>query len=369
MPRRSQFAPRCGGGCTVSDFTGERVVPGLVNDDLWAEHLSRYSFAARYASGAKLLDIGCGTGYGTAELARSARLAFGIDISADALEYAVPEYGLENVRFLQSSASQLPFAPETFDVITAFEVIEHIPDWDMLIAEARRTLRPNGLFFVSTPNRLYYTESRGNEGPNPYHVHEFTYDEFTAALRKHFPHCTMFLQNPTEAFAFYPHRVFLPVDADFHASRGKPDEAYFFLGVCSIAAPPQLNSLVYVPQASNRLREREKHIESLQRELAEARSQLAALHEAHNKQTRHLEDQNRWALKTVAELEEARKTLANLQKEFDERTKWALDLAARVQTHEALLNMLRESRWLKLGRKLNLGPDLGTKDDTRLGGK
>ena len=48
----------------VTEFTGERVIPGQVNDDLWAEHVARYAFAARFASGRRALDAGCGTGYG-----------------------------------------------------------------------------------------------------------------------------------------------------------------------------------------------------------------------------------------------------------------------------------------------------------------
>ncbi len=53
------------------EFTGERVIPGQVDPDLWAEHISRYAFASRFAPGARVLDLGCGAGYGTAELASS----------------------------------------------------------------------------------------------------------------------------------------------------------------------------------------------------------------------------------------------------------------------------------------------------------
>ena len=61
------------------EFTGERVVPGQVNDDLWSEHVARYAFARRFSAGKSVLDAGCGTGYGSAELARSARDVAGID--------------------------------------------------------------------------------------------------------------------------------------------------------------------------------------------------------------------------------------------------------------------------------------------------
>jgi len=54
---------------TLVEFTGERVIPGQVNDDLWSEHIARYAYARRYAEGRRALDAGCGTGYGSAELA------------------------------------------------------------------------------------------------------------------------------------------------------------------------------------------------------------------------------------------------------------------------------------------------------------
>ena len=57
----------------VTEFTGERVIPGQVEDDLWAEHVARYAFAARFAAGKRVLDVGCGMGYGTAELAKAAK--------------------------------------------------------------------------------------------------------------------------------------------------------------------------------------------------------------------------------------------------------------------------------------------------------
>jgi protein-L-isoaspartate O-methyltransferase len=56
----------------LAEFTGERVIPGEVDIDLLNEHMARYTFAARLARGKRVLDAGCGTGYGSAELARAA---------------------------------------------------------------------------------------------------------------------------------------------------------------------------------------------------------------------------------------------------------------------------------------------------------
>ena len=105
----------------MSEFTGERVIPGQVNDDLWAEHVARYALAMRFARGRRVLDLGCGTGYGTADLARVASAAVGVDLASEAIGYA--EQHFPSARFLQGSAAAVPFPPASFDLVTAFEVI------------------------------------------------------------------------------------------------------------------------------------------------------------------------------------------------------------------------------------------------------
>src|SRR5215467_1277008 len=83
----------------LAEFTGERVIPGEVDVDLLNEHLARYAFAARLARGKRVLDAGCGAGYGSAELARAALSVVGIDISAEAVAYAGANYQLPNLTF------------------------------------------------------------------------------------------------------------------------------------------------------------------------------------------------------------------------------------------------------------------------------
>src|SRR3954462_2563326 len=52
-------------GVAMLPFTGERVVPGLVEAQLWNEHISRYRYANLFAKSKRVLDVGCGAGYGT----------------------------------------------------------------------------------------------------------------------------------------------------------------------------------------------------------------------------------------------------------------------------------------------------------------
>lgn len=409
----------------MTEFTGERVVPGAVNPDLWAEHIARYAFAAKYASG-KVLDAGCGTGYGTGELARRASLAVGVDISAGAIDYARTHQTRGNTRFAQASVTALPFQDAAFDAITAFEVIEHIEDWASLIAEAHRVLHPDGVFLVSTPNRLYYTESRGSEGPNPFHVHEFSFAEFRDALNAVFPHVVVLQQNRTDAFAFLSANT-ASLQAESAAASGDPDQAHFFIAICGIERPPQPRGYVYLPSGSNLLRERERHIRLLEGELQLTQDSLARsiadhkkLVDLHTEQTGELEERNRWALKMETDRRSALERVAQLQEELKaeqkagqetaeayaakvaeleedvrakaqwaldteqrlsaelaakcqelfqtvdlldkaettvtERTLWAQGLEKQVAQLEAQLAMIRESRWIKLGRMAGLGP-------------
>lgn len=401
------------------EFTGERVIPGQVNDDLWADHISRYAFASRFASHANVLDLGCGAGYGTFELSANARMVIGIDPATEAVSYAREHYSAGKTNFLRASATALPFRSGFFDLITAFEVIEHLVDWRSLLAEARRVLSPAGVFLVSTPNKLYYTESRGMEGPNPFHEHEFEYEEFREALREFFPHVAMLQQNRMESVGFYP-ETSLPLDARVDRAQGHPSEANFFLGVCSIGLPAVTRSFVYVPRAANVLREREHHIKLLEKDLRQSiddHNQLAA---KHNELIEHLEEQNRWAKDLEQRWTDAQRRIVELQEEFQaeqkraaevaagyaakvaelegenrqktqwaqdterrlnaelvvqsgqlantlrlldkaeatvvERTQWAQKLEEQLRQAEAQLEMVRQSRWVKLGRTAGVGP-------------
>ncbi|HEV8147335.1 MAG TPA: methyltransferase domain-containing protein [Bryobacteraceae bacterium] len=408
----------------MTEFTGERVIPGEVNDDLWAEHIARYAFASGFAADRRVLDIGCGAGYGAAELATQARLVAAIDVSSDALEYARKNYRPANVHYAQASALSLPVCDQSFDLITAFEVIEHLSDWKSMLSEAHRVLRPGGLFLVSTPNRLYYAESRIEDGPNPFHVHEFECEEFRKELEVVFPSVTLLLQNRLESFAFYPQALtYGPAQARLDGTRGTAEQAHFFIAVCSTQAPANLNTFVYVPRAANMLREREQHIQLLKQELTQTKAWLdranterQQLLEAHDRLNQHLEQQNVWAqglerdfkaamervvalqdelrgeqergrevaanydrkisslekesLQTAEwaaetdrtlvakcdELAEAVRLLNKAEASLTERTLWGLQLKARVERVEHVLDMVRESRWVKLGRLAGLGP-------------
>src|SRR3954462_2607763 len=89
----------------LAEFTGERLIPGQVDVDLLNEHLARYTFASRLARGKRVLDAGCGAGYGSAELAHTAHTTVGIDVAAEAVDFARAHYRLANLWFEQGSCA------------------------------------------------------------------------------------------------------------------------------------------------------------------------------------------------------------------------------------------------------------------------
>lgn len=116
-------------------------------------------------AGASLLDVGCGNGVYTTRLAEAFDRVEAIDVEPDRLaDFRTAIAGTplaDKVRIQQMDASQMDFDDASFDVVTAIEVVEHIPDLDGAVAEIRRVLRPGGHFLITTPNRWFPLETHG----------------------------------------------------------------------------------------------------------------------------------------------------------------------------------------------------------------
>jgi len=104
--------------------------------------------------GLRVLDLGCGNGCYTEELARRAEFVCGIDLHMphlQAFREAIPR--------VQGSGEDLPFASESFDVVTMIEVLEHTDCDTKVLAECFRVLKPGGLLALFVPNKFYPFES------------------------------------------------------------------------------------------------------------------------------------------------------------------------------------------------------------------
>ena len=170
-------------------YTSERVDPrwyrSSASDYLtYLFHVAAYRFALRYTAGREVLDYGCGTGYGTALLAESAKRVIGIDISDAALAYASASYRRSNLSFQHvppAENSPLPFDDHRFDTIVSFQVIEHIGAVQLYLSEIARVLRPGGYVVFATPDRTSRLFSFQKPW-NRYHVTEYSAPQLSALL-------------------------------------------------------------------------------------------------------------------------------------------------------------------------------------------
>jgi len=119
---------------------------------------TRYRYLRRAAGqlrGQRVLDLGCGGGLLAEPLSRAGARVTGIDLSASALAVAREHAARSDLRieYIQARAERLPFRTASFDIVVAFDVLEHLDDLPAAIAEISRVLRPRGRLVYDTMNR------------------------------------------------------------------------------------------------------------------------------------------------------------------------------------------------------------------------
>lgn len=154
----------------------------------WLYHHARYAFACGHVLGRDVLDIACGTGYGSELLAQyGARSVTGVDISPEALEEARRLHAIGGVTFVEGDALDPPVAGP-FGAAVSLETIEHVPDPEGMLDRIVERLTPDGVFVCSSPNRDVTRpgSTRHDRPANPFHLVELSRSEFDAALRARF---------------------------------------------------------------------------------------------------------------------------------------------------------------------------------------
>lgn len=181
-------------------MTGERFIPGMPSV-IELEHLHRYSLALNLAKDQCVLDLASGEGYGSNLLSTVAKSVVGVDISPDAVSYSCEKYISHNLSFKIGDCSDLPFESASFDLVVSFETIEHHDRHEEMLAEIARVLKPDGLLFISSPNKLVYSELSGEH--NAFHVKELYLEEFDLLLRRFFKNVKIYAQRalPTSVIA------------------------------------------------------------------------------------------------------------------------------------------------------------------------
>ena len=146
--------------------------------------IQRIIDAAQVQPGTRVLEIGTGSGYGVALIAPHADRFLTVDKTVPP-PGIVPEGG--NVEFRRMTIPPLKGLPSgCMDYVICFQVIEHIRDDFGTIAEIQRVLKPNGQLLISTPNKAMSLTR------NPWHLREYTVDEFKGLIGCYFDHFEAF---------------------------------------------------------------------------------------------------------------------------------------------------------------------------------
>lgn len=164
-------------------------------------------------AGDRILDLGCGEGrhvIGAAFYYPEAKIV-GVDLSVDDLQKAKtrhrefkPDY-VDNCGYLNADAKALPFANHSFDHVVCSEVLEHIHDYEAVLREIYRVLRPGGTLSVSVPRfwpeKICWLLSAGYHSVAGGHIRIFTTRELKKAIQ---------VQPYTCVFRHWAHALHVP---------------------------------------------------------------------------------------------------------------------------------------------------------------
>lgn len=142
-------------------------------------------------------DIGCGAGTMSIMWAQEGHNVHGLDVNEALLAIAgqrANEMGL-NIEFSLGSATDLPWANESMDVCIVPELLEHVVEWKVCLTEFARILKPNGVLFISTANKLCPKQQEFNL---PF------YSWYPGRLKRHFENIARTTRPDIANYAKYP---------------------------------------------------------------------------------------------------------------------------------------------------------------------
>ncbi len=163
--------------------------------------LARYNFVTRTINNKelKVLDFGCGTGYGTQVLREHFKSVDAFDVVDE------KDLGISQERGIITDFTKLE--KEYYDVITCFEVIEHLdePTQIDLMKRLHGHLKPNGTLFISTVRKMDPPPTKNRQVE---HIRELTYKELLDYCNEHFSNVYTFGQIDQVITTFYPENMY-----------------------------------------------------------------------------------------------------------------------------------------------------------------
>ena len=217
---------------TILEDTGERMIPvHHKGKNIYGAHLGRYQAGAGLVKGKIVLDIACGSGYGTKLMSKQAKAVFGVDVDKDTIKYAKENYASKNITYLLGDGTSIPLKDNTVDVVVSYETIEHIENYTKFMEEVKRVLKPNGQFLLSTPNDIEYAEG------NHFHIHQFNFKELKALAGKFFKYQKDYFQTIWMCSTILPEDLqtseWTQEIQTTNTVSLKPDQCIYFFMICS----------------------------------------------------------------------------------------------------------------------------------------
>lgn len=145
--------------------------------------LKKYEFAGQFVKNKIVLDAGSGSGEGSIVLLRrGAKEVYGVDEDSDAISYCQKNFRRKNLKFSCQSLQNLSYPEDHFDIVVAFDIIEHIYNYKSALKEISRVLKPGGTVLISTPNKRVYSPM-SKKPFYPFHFYEFDLFGFKEILK------------------------------------------------------------------------------------------------------------------------------------------------------------------------------------------
>ena len=159
-------------------------------------HESRYVWVTEHVdlTGTRVLDLGCGTGYGTQWLVEHADAVVGVDVSTAAIAHARTQYPATNATYVAVAPDDDLGHLGTFDLALSYEVIEHVANPFDHVATIAGLLACDGMAVVATPNRWHAYRSEPGRLRDPSHVMEFTPEALASLLSLWFADVRLWFQ-------------------------------------------------------------------------------------------------------------------------------------------------------------------------------
>ena len=350
-------------GSNFTEFMRERYVPGTWSKIAEYEHLPRYALAQAMATGKQVLDFGCGTGYGAALLAKVARHVTGLDIDGTAQQWARTSHPLPNLHFHHCDDLGAGLAPGSFDVVTCFEMIEHVDHATQraTIAAIARLLRDDGVLVISTPN----PEVTQQYGANPYHLREMSEPEFLALIHEQFPYVTLMRQKVRVSVTFENQAE----NSTAYAVSASPSteetnnkvKELAYIAVCSKNHLKDLNPIISLDDEEDFIfthLKNEKKLNQLKYDVYQLKEQVHAFEAIDKSKSENIQHQKDGFLKTINSLNEDNNSLNKTIHSLSESNKFL----------NKQINSLNQKMDLFAGEKTMLQDAIGTlQNDVRTG--